>query len=493
MEPEEKNHAEKTGSVTLVGAGCGPDLITLKGLMALRRADTVVYDDLIDRDLLDEAPAASNRIYVGKRYGEHSKKQPEINEILIREAKKGRRVVRLKGGDSFVFGRGGEEYLALRKAGVPCAVIPGISSAIAVPEEAGIPVTHRKVARSFTVVTGHTADGSGENFEALAGLKGTLIFLMPVHSLSFITDSLIRYGRDPDTPAAVISRGYMPDEKRIDGTLADIAVKAADAPTPAILVVGETAAFSMISKCGGPLEGVRVTVTGTRSFVHRVREQLEESGARAFPFPTVRIVPHEERIPEALSGYGWLVFTSSNGVEIFFDFMKNRKQDIRSLSDLRFAVIGKGTARTLLAHGIRADLVPGEFTAEALGDALATEMGLAGDNSRVLILRAQNGSPLLTDALLKAGISFDDVKIYETVSTAPPEEVPGSGYIVFGSAGGVRAFFSMGYASDAMPVCIGRQTAKELRMHTDGAFLIAKKFEAEGIVQTIAEHFHKNH
>lgn len=478
--------------MALVGAGCGPGLITLRGLEALRKADSVVYDDLIDSDLLDEAPFAADRIYVGKRYGEHSKKQPEINEILIREAKKGHFVVRLKGGDSFVFGRGGEEYLALTEAGVPCSVIPGISSAVAVPEEAGIPVTHRNVARSFTVVTGHTADDTGENYEALAALRGTLVFLMPVHRLPHIADGLIRCGKNPETPAAVIARGFMPDEERIDGTLGNIASKAADVPTPAILVVGETAAFSMISHKGGPLEGVRVTVTGTRSFVRRVRGQLEGAGASAFAFPTIRIVPHEERIPRDLSGYGWLVFTSSNGVEIFFNSMRSRRQDIRSLSGVRFAVIGKGTEQTLAEHGIRADLVPPEFTAGALGEALSAAMRSAGDSGRVLILRAQNGSPMLTDALLRAGISFDDVKIYESEAVKMRQEAPKSDYIVFGSAGGVRAFFSMGYALHATAVCIGRQTAKELRAHTDGPFLTAEKYLTEGIVRTIAEHICKN-
>lgn len=488
----EKNCDRAAGCVVLVGAGCGPGLITLQGLEELRRADAVVYDDLIDRDLLDEAPSGSEKIYVGKRFGLHSRRQEEINRILTEQARAGRHVVRLKGGDSFVFGRGGEEYLALCEAGIPCSIIPGISSAIAVPEQAGIPVTHRKMARSFTVVTGHTADGKGEDYRVLAGLKGTLVFLMAVHHFPEITHKLIQNGKDPRTPAAVVSRGFAPDERRVDGTLENIALRARDVPTPAVLVVGETAAFSMVSRTGGMLDGVRVTVTGTRSFAHRVGQQLESAGARTFLFPTIRIAAHGDRIPHNFSGYGWIVFTSSNGAEIFFDSLKYRKQDMRSLSGIKFAVIGRGTAKTLEAHGIYADLLPSEFTAKRLGEALAQEMGRTGDESRVLILRAQNGSPLLTDELSRAGIQYDDVKIYGTAPLREKEEVPKSDYLVFGSAGGVRAFFSMGYGLHGTAVCIGRQTAGELRKHTDVPFLTAGEYSVEGIAEVIARHLSKS-
>ena len=247
---------KKYGSVILVGAGCGRGLITLRGLEELRRADAVVYDDLIDDGLLSEARSGAELIYVGKRLGKHSMAQDDINRILISCAKRYARTVRLKGGDSFVFGRGGEEVIALRKAGVPYALVPGVSSSIAVPETLGIPVTHRKVARSFTVITGHTADGTGENYEALAKLDGTLIFLMGLRSADTIAANLIRCGKDPGTPAAILSNGFSANETRIDATLGTLGEMAKKAETPAILVVGPTADMHLLATIPGVLRGL---------------------------------------------------------------------------------------------------------------------------------------------------------------------------------------------------------------------------------------------
>ncbi|MBQ8469108.1 MAG: uroporphyrinogen-III C-methyltransferase, partial [Clostridia bacterium] len=234
--------------ITLIGAGPGPGLITLRGLEALQQAEVVIYDDLIDEGLLqDPALKDAEKLYVGKRRGAHSMSQEEINALLIAEGREGKEVVRLKGGDSFVFGRGGEEVLALQEAGLPFTVIPGVTSAVAVPEDFGIPVTHRGRSRSFTVITGHTADGSvgGESFDTLARLQGTLVFLMGVRNLTAITEGLLAAGKDPETPAALLSKGFSPDARRFDGTLQTIADLAKDAETPGILVVGEVAALQL--------------------------------------------------------------------------------------------------------------------------------------------------------------------------------------------------------------------------------------------------------
>lgn len=486
------------GTVTLVGAGCGRDLITVSGLHALQKAQTVVYDDLIDPKLVSSAPADARKIYVGKRYGKHSRTQEQINQILIEEAAAGRDVVRLKGGDSFVFGRGGEEYLALEAAGIPCRVIPGVSSAIAVPEQAGIPVTHRKVSRSFTVVTGHTADGTGENFEALARLGGTLVFLMGLHAYPQITQRLIACGKDPNTPAAVLSKGFSPDEKRIDGTLETIAQQSKKAEAPAILVIGQTALFHMTDTSDRPLAGARVTVTGTLSFTRRMQEKLESLGAWTDTLPTLRICPHEEAVPSDLSPYQWLVFTSSNGVEIFFDALAHANRDLRELARLKFACIGKGTEQKLLSHGFHADFIPTKYTSEVLGKELSemicTEQDGTGavHDERVLILRAENGSPALTRALDAAHVHYDDVKIYSTDTADAQEGLPPCDYLIFSSASGVRSIFSQDAlraeirrAGNMTPVCIGEVTAEELKKHTQKPFLVAASYTMDGIAQVI--------
>ncbi len=495
---------ENTGRVILLGAGCGRDLITLMGVEALASAEVVVYDDLIDDQLLDLVPESCERVYVGKRYGCHSKKQDEINQILIDKAKEGKTVVRLKGGDSFVFGRGGEEYLALEEEGIPCRLIPGVTSSVAVPENAGIPVTHRGVARSFTVITGHTADNTGENYDALAKLEGTLVFLMGKHEYANITARLIAAGKDPKTPAAVISKGFAPDQARVDGTLETIAEVSKDAPTPAILVIGQTAAYHMENKIRGVLDGTRVTVTGSGIFAGKMKRRLEKEGAYVDSIPTLKIEARTDAMPDSVEGYDWIVLTSSNGVELFFQQMREKHIDLRSLGNTRFACIGKGTADKLSTHGIFADFVPQVYTAQELGRALGEKInaeaagtfaenennGNAGSNAkaRVLILRAANGSPLLDKELEAAGVEFTDIKLYDTVGLPIQKDVE-AGYLVFASAGGVHSFFDAGKTIEAnvIPVCIGDLTAKQLKERYDGHLLVAKDYTAEGLTQTIIE------
>lgn len=472
------------GSVTLVGAGCGKDLITAKGLKAIQSADVIVYDDLIDDDLLVFVKPDAEIIYVGKRCNKHSEKQENINNILVKKAKADKKVIRLKGGDSFVFGRGGEEILALQRENIPYAVIPGVSSSIAVPESCGIPVTHRGVAQSFTVVTGHTATQTDENYQALAKLNGTLVFLMGLHNIGNICKRLIENGKDKNTPASILSKGFNKNQKRIDGTLNDIADKAKFAQTPAIFVVGKVADFDFSKTIKLPLDNVSITVTGTYAFTNQLAEKLTELGAYVHTCPNLKIVPNYSKMPSDFSGYTYIAFTSSNGVEIFFDYLKENRIDIRKIGHIKLACIGSGSANKLSEYDFNADFIPTEYTAKALGMELSK---ILCKNDKVLILRAENGSEELTKALDKANVNYDDVKIYNTLALNKNINAD-SDYILFASASGVTAFFENGGEfNKSKPVCIGEITAMELKKYNSTAPLIAKIHTAEGIITKILE------
>ena len=491
------------GSVTLVGGGCGPGLISLRGAEELKKADTVVYDDLLDDSVLGYVPDKAEQIYVGKRSGRHSMSQEEINALLIELASAGKRVVRLKGGDSFVFGRGGEEILALEEAGIPHALVPGISSAIAVPEHLGIPVTHRGMARSFTVITGHTKDDTEENWQALAGLSGTLVFLMGLSRLQHITESLMAFGKPGDTPVSILSRGFSRDERRIDGSLCDIcSIAEKERPeSPAIIVVGETAGLHMedtIPK--STLSGVSIRVTGSERFIHNFSEELLSRGGRPIACPTIRIRPVPEQIPENAEEYSWIVFTSRNGVDVFFSWLKNKGRDIRSFGDCRFACVGSGTGDELMEHGICADFIPSEYTAGTLGKELPSVLR-PGD--RVLILRAMEGSRDLDRELSSAGADFEVRSIYRTIelgAESDPKEQEDADYIVFASGSGVRSYFAV-HKDEAshvafgeqdgkakvlpVPVCIGQITAAELEKQGIHDYITAPDHTVKGILESI--------
>ena len=496
------------GQVILVGAGCGRDLCTLAGLKAIREAEVLVYDDLLDPALLQERAADARCLYVGKRSGRHSMRQEEINALLVQEAEKGHRVVRLKGGDSFVFGRGGEEVQALQAAGIPYALIPGVSSAVAVPEHLGLPVTHRGLARSFTVVTGHTKDDSTESWEALAKLEGTLVFLMGVHRLAEICQELIRHGKAKDTPASILFRGYGSDEERVDGTLETLPAEAAGKlRTPGIIVVGETAGLHFERTLRKPLEGKQIRVVGSEGFTTLCRERLLREGAAVDTVEAIRILPTPASIPAAteLAGFDWLLFTSRNGIRIFFAELARRRQDLRCLSGLRIACIGSGTAEELAGHGIFTDFIPTEFTALALGQELPR---LLHGGERLLILRAEKGSRMLNRALTEAGVDFEDRAVYctqECVEAAEDnvfgQERPANAqengyrdgaspdYLVFASAGGVEAYLRChSIPAETLPVCIGEYTAERLAAHGYRRYLTARPHSAEGIADCILRH-----
>lgn len=474
------------GRVTLVGAGPGCDLITVKGLERVKIADVIVYDDLIDDRILSEAPKECEKIYVGKRYGKHSRKQEEINALLIEKCRAGKEVVRLKGGDSFVFGRGGEEAMALMEEGLAWDYIPGVSSAIAVPGTMGIPVTQRGVARSFTVITGHTMDDSDENYEALAKLKGTLVFLMGLNSISKITGKLMADGMAHDMPASILCKGFSSEESRINGTLGTIADKAKEAETPAILVIGQVAGMSLCRDNTDLLAGSSVTVTGTESFIRRVRRLLETEGASVCEIETIRISETAEGITEDPGAFDWLAFTSSNGIRVFFDEMKKRACDLRRLGAVKIACIGTGTAETLSGYGFYADFIPEKYTAKELGRGLSKIMS---PGEKLLILRAENGSEELNEELDKAGILYTDEKIYRSVpvSGSPGEAGPlvDTDYLIFGSAAGARSFFKdRSVSPDTKVICIGKITEAETLKHTK-VYKTAEKHTADGILEIL--------
>lgn len=478
------------GKVTLVGAGCASGLITVKGLERLKEADVIVYDDLIDSSLLSHAKKDCELIYVGKRFGAHSESQQNINRILIEKAKGNKNVVRLKGGDSFVFARGGEELSALLSENIPFEAVPGVTSSVAVPEFFGIPVTHRDVAQSFTVVTGHTATEKDENYAALAALDGTLVFLMGLHNLEQIVSRLIENGKDKNTPCAVLSKGFQPDGKRFDGTLENIVQEASTAVSPAVFVVGKTAGFNLLSPEKLPLSDVSVTVTGTHLFCEKLCRALEKVGAKAYAYPYLEIVPVCAKLPEDFYSYDYLVFTSANGIDIFFKMLQANNIDFRMLSSFKFACIGSASAKRLREHGFTADLVPNEYTAKELGALLGKALQKV---EKALILRSADGSKELCDELEKTGISFCDCHTYEARHSINAPIECKSDYIVFASGSSVKAFFESGSKLEkAVPVCIGEVTAKAFEKYSSRACLLSKKHTAEDIVNIINSAHSKN-
>lgn len=474
------------GYVYLCGAGCGDgDLITVRGLNALKSCDAVIYDALIDERLLENAPENAERICVGKRAGRHSEKQENINDIITQKALEGKCVVRLKGGDPLVFGRGGEEAEALEKNGIAYEFIPGVTSSVAVPEMAGIPVTHRNVSRSFHVITGHTAsDTLPDNMEEFARLGGTLVFLMGLRNLKKIADGLMEFGKSPHTPAAVISKGGSGRQCVIRGTLSDIAGKALSAESPAVIVVGETASFSFSSE-----KRVSVSLVGTEHFTSKLSQRLSRFGIKTDVPCRLEINEYEDNsaFDDALKKiyeYTVTVFTSANAVKIFFGRLRKARVDVRALSQMKFAVIGRGTADVLSEYGFFADIIPEKYTSAELGKRLAE---ICGGNDNILIPRAQKGSAELTRPLDEAGIRFNEIKLYDVCAKdALPCEIT-SEYLVFGSCSGVQSFFDCGFSvSDRTEIiCIGDITANALEKYCGRKCSISKTFDAEGIAEII--------
>ena len=482
--------------VYLIGAGPGdPGLITVKGLEFIKQCDTIIYDRLGTYQLLEMVKPDCRRIYVGKQAGSHYKKQPEINEILVEEGRKGNMVVRLKGGDPFVFGRGGEEVIALLEAGIPFQVIPGITSAVAVPEVCGIPVTHRGTSRSFHVISGHKrADGevklTGEN-ESLNHLKstenseftdrnrsdedvlndyayirnqeGTSVFLMGLNRLSQIMERLVQTGAEKHTPVAVISKGTMPGQQIVRGDIQSIADKVNEAKleSPAIIVVGENAALDFTAPNRGPLQNVHVGLVGTPKLREKMRVAIDALGGQSYSIVDMSVEQTEEKdrlrvALEHIEDYSWLAFTSQNTITLFFKWLREWNIDVRKLAHLKFAVVGAGTRDALRSEGYIADYVPDEYTTSALAMGLANVMN---DGEKLLLPRAVQGSETMLDILDKGGVTYEEIPVYDVVGRRMEsiQYLKDLDVITFVSASGVRGFLKVldaeknGSGMDHMP------------------------------------------
>ncbi|MEJ2210261.1 MAG: uroporphyrinogen-III C-methyltransferase [Anaerolineae bacterium] len=504
-----------SGFVSLIGAGPGdPGLLTLHGARALAAADVVVYDYLANPELLAHAPAGAEQIYVGKKAGQHTLSQDEINALLVARGRAGQRVARLKGGDPFVFGRGGEEALALVEAGVPFEVIPGVTSAVAAPAYAGIPVTQRGLASSFAVVTGHvdpTHEESALDWDHLATGVDTLVLLMGVGNLPRIVEQLLAHGRPADTPVALVRWGTTPRQEVVAGTLADIVqrVRAAGLRPPAVTIVGAVAGlrphlnwFEAL-----PLFGQQVLVTRTRSQASALAQRLRTLGAGVVELPTIEIAPPLDWGPldaavEALAGYDWVIFTSVNGVRSFWGRLERAGLDARTLHGVRLAAIGPATAGELAAHGLRVDYVPDEYVAEAVAAGLAAQEDLAG--RRVLLPRADIARPALAELLTEAGAGVDEVTAYRTQRPAPGGDLgtmlDSVSVATFTSSSTVRNTAAMAAdagldlaaaLSGATVACIGPITAATARNLGLAVDVVADEYTIDGLVQALVRHFGK--
>lgn len=484
----------KNGVVYLVGAGSGdPNLITLKGLKLIKQCDVIIYDRLASDKLLSYTKKDCKKLYAGKAAGSHSMKQEEINALIVSEAEKGNTVVRLKGGDPFVFGRGGEEIIALQNENISYEVVSGVTSAIAVPAAAGIPVTHRGISRSVTVITGNTADENtvGEDFATLAKLNGTLVFLMGLGNIEKICTGLMSHGKPANTACAVISEGTTKNQLTVRATLSELAQKTKNSAvkSPAIIVVGNVCALNFSKTLSNPLDNINIGVTGTQGFTSKLSEKLEFLGANVYPMAISTVNEIEssdfDNAIMNIKAYTWIAFTSTNGVKIFFNRLKYLGVDIRSLFHIKFAVIGAGTQSELSNYGINADLMPQKFTSEALGEALLSTIS---NSDRILIPRAVQGSSLLT-APLNAN-QYTEIKTYDIVAQNQCSMPKDLDYITFASASGVRNFFdilNLKLNNNTTAIAIGDVTGEELKAYGITNYVVADTYTSDGISQKIIE------
>lgn len=466
------------GKVWLVGAGPGDlGLFTLKGMDVLQDAEVVVYDSLVGQGVLSKVPHTAKLINVGKRASNHTMKQEDINRTLVEEALKGQKVVRLKGGDPFLFGRGGEELELLSENNIPYEVIPGVTSSLSVPAYNGIPVTHRDFCSSLHIITGHKKAGEEYdiNFKALVDTKGTLVFLMGVTALPDICSNLIKAGMDQDMPAAILQKGTTAGQKRIVATVSTLhdEVLKQGIETPAIIVVGKVCSlaedFYWYEKL--PLAGYRVLVTRPRAAESVMSEKLRKMGAEVVELPAIATIPLEDQsaLHEAfgkLDTYQWLIFTSPIGVKVFFDEMVHSGTDIRKLGQAKIAAVGTGTQKALKEKGIITDFVPSLYDGETLGRELCEKLE---GNENILIPRAKIGSREIIDELTKkSGIAVDDIPTYDTIyekqEIIDQKAAFEKGEIdcaVFTSSSTVKGFAAAVPGLDLTKVkaaCIGKQT-----------------------------------
>ncbi|HXR14378.1 MAG TPA: uroporphyrinogen-III C-methyltransferase [Solirubrobacteraceae bacterium] len=481
------------GRVAFVGAGPGDaGLLTARALELIALADVILYDRLIPAEALAGARADAELRYVGKEGGGPSVPQEETEALMLARARAGALVVRLKGGDPFVFGRGGEEALALAAAGIPFEVVAGVTAGIAAAAYAGIPVTHRGLASAVALIAAHEDPAKDEqalDWAALAAFPGTLVFYMGVRRLPTLAARLIDEGRPADQPAAVVARGTLPDQQTVLGTLATIASDAAAASVsaPAITIVGDVAALgTQLAWRGaaGPLAGASVVVTRARAQASELAWALRALGASVIEAPAIRIEPTAEALPP-LAGYDLVCLTSPNGVGLLFEALAARGEDARELAGATVAAIGPGTARALREHGVIADVVPERFVAEGLVDALA-----GVEVSRALIARARGARDVLPDALRARGAEVDVVSLYETVAEpidpARAPAIAAADYVTFTSSSTVRFFLASAAVGTATRVVsIGPVTSETLRDHGLTVHVEATRHDIDGLIEAI--------
>src|SRR4051812_24111073 len=490
------------GMVYLVGAGPGdPGLLTLRGAELLQRADVVVYDALVNAELLQLAPKSAEVIYGGKRAKEHTISQSELNELLISKAKAGKTVVRLKGGDPYVFGRGGEEAEQLADAGLPFEVVPGVSSFVAVPNYAGVPLTHRDISSRITLITGHEDPGkeaSTIDWPQVAKTPGTKVIMMGTDRIGQIADTLVREGMAPNTPVAMVRWGTTGHQQSIEGSLETIAAVAQREKIgpPTVAVVGDV--VKLRSKLNWfekrPLFGQRVVVTRTREQASQLSRKLNDLGAEVLEIPTIKLEAPSQRedLVDAmleLNAYDWLVFTSPNGVSTFFEYFFRQFHDMRDIGGARIAAVGPATANKLKELHLQVDLMPDEALAANIAEAFAEFESI--DNLKICLLRAEVANPELPEALEALGAIVDDIPCYRTVlETADPTgsaaklQETGADWITFTSSSTVQHFHarfdlpgmckrfpelklaSIGPETSRMIASLGLQPTIEAKVHT---------------------------
>jgi uroporphyrinogen III methyltransferase/synthase len=499
----------KIGKVYIIGAGPGDaGLITIKAVDCLRLADVVVYDNLVNEELLKYAPSEARFIYAGKKGGDHTLSQNAINELLVQEAQAGNIVARLKGGDPFIFGRGGEEAEELVAHGVQYEVIPGVTSAIAVPAYAGIPLTHRGLTSTVAFITGHedpTKEKSDIDWQALAGI-GTLVFLMGVKNIGQITETLISHGKSPDTPAALIRQGTTSQQETIAGTLGTIVelAQARQFSPPAILVVGLVVELRDTLNWfeQKPLFGKGIVITRPERQADDLACLLSAEGAHPIAFPTIKIVPpvNWQELDEAinkLTTYDWLIFTSANGVQFFFERLRGKNRDIRDLKGIKICCIGPATARQIKDKGIKVDLVPKQFIAEGILQSFAA-MDLEG--SKILLPRAAKARDVLPEGLKKLGASVDVVTTYQTINSGRKKEELAA--LIYDNKVDVLTFTSSSTVTNFMEImghdfklpaninvaCIGPVTAATAKKAGLKIDINQEEYTMDGLVQSLINH-----
>jgi uroporphyrinogen III methyltransferase/synthase len=491
------------GKVWLVGAGPGdPGLLTLKGARALAQCDVLVYDYLASNAIVGLAPPDCEKIYVGKKAGAHTLSQDEITALIVQLGLDGRNVVRLKGGDVFVFARGGEEAQALHAAGVPFEIVPGITSAIAAPAYAGIPITHRDHNTSFSISTGHENPLKGYSsldFAKLANPSQTIVFLMAMGNLAAIMAELKKHGIPGEKPVAIVREGTKPTQETLVATLDTIVaeVERTKFAAPAIVVVGDVVNEREAIRWfdNGPLFGKRVLVTRPAVQADDFSARLWELGAEPIVAPTIAIGPPDDTAPavaavERVRDYAWVIFTSRNGVDAFFDRLSERGRDARALGDTRVAAIGPKTAEALAAHGIRVDFMPATFINEAVAEGML-ERTQPGD--RVLLFRAQEARDVVPETLRGAGRMVDDVAAYATrtlVDTDLAEKAASADVLTFTSSSTVTGFITnvpdaAAVCAPKIVACIGPVTAATARDAGIRVDVVADAFTIDGLVRAL--------